>query len=156
MLYASVCATFAFLEAYLNGLAYDCFHRHHDVLPLPDHDELSEWNSAEKRVRFVAFEGKVFRYPKLVAKADGQKVDLSGCKSAQLVATEGKRLRDALTHPSPFLDAKSAAHTKLILLVSLRLHQVRDLIAAARDYVVTVERQLGRDPGQTVPWLFSP
>ena len=153
MLYASVCATFAFLEAYLNGLAYDCFHRHHDVLPLPDHDELSEWNSGDKRIKFVAFEKKVFRYPQLVAKADGQKVDLSGCKSAHLVAREGKRLRDALTHPSPFLDAKSGTHEKLILLASLKVHQSVDLLDAARDYVRTVELQLGRDPELTVPWL---
>jgi hypothetical protein len=81
LLYGAVGATFAFIEAYLNGLAYVCFHRNHDALPIEVHDELGEWDSRTKKTKFVAFDRKVFRYPHLVAKTDGRHVDLSGCKS---------------------------------------------------------------------------
>ena len=45
----TVMALFTFLEAYLNGIAFDCFQEHHDTLSLDDHDFLGEWNTAQKR-----------------------------------------------------------------------------------------------------------
>jgi hypothetical protein len=64
-------------EAYLNCLAYDCFHSHQDQLALNDHDLLAEWNSAEKRTKYVAFKKKLLDYPVIVAKMEGIKLDLS-------------------------------------------------------------------------------
>jgi len=45
-----------FLEAYLNGIAYNCFHDFHSSLKLEDHDLLAEWDSTKRRSRFVPFE----------------------------------------------------------------------------------------------------
>jgi hypothetical protein len=44
-MHSSLSAIFQFLEAYLNGIAYDCFITKHDELPLKDHDYLAEWNT---------------------------------------------------------------------------------------------------------------
>jgi hypothetical protein len=146
---------FHFLEAYLNGIAYDCFQIYHNTLPVDDHDQLAEWDSAKKQRRFVAFERKVFRYPVMIGKAKGKVVDLSGCKSAHLLAGQGKELRDALTHPSPYRDPKTGEPRKTTLVAGLRLEFVEPVFAAAKDYVITVEKALGGDPALTVPWLTS-
>ena len=42
-----VSALFTFMEAYLNGIAFDCFQAHHDELEIDDHDFLGEWNSTK-------------------------------------------------------------------------------------------------------------
>jgi hypothetical protein len=147
---------FHFLEAYLNGIAYDCFQTYHNSLPLDDHDQLAEWDSAKKQRRFVAFEKKVFRYPVIIGNAKGKAVDLSGCKSAHFLAGDAKELRDALTHPSPYDDPKTKEPRKTTLIARLRLELVESVFAAARDYVITVEKALGGDPALTVPWLARP
>jgi hypothetical protein len=79
LLRSIVTALFTFVEAYLNGIAFDCFQTHHDDLELDDHDFLGEWNSTKKQRKFVKFDDKVFGYPRLIAKVKGlPTVDLSG------------------------------------------------------------------------------
>lgn len=150
-----VASVFHFLEAYLNGLAYDCFITKHDELPIHDHDVLAEWDSKKKRRKYVAFERKVFEYPAIVASAEGKNCELSLSEPAQLLVTKGKDLRDALTHPSPYVDPRTGEFKKTELIIQLNLELVELLVAAAKEYVVTVERCLGRDPRETNHYLFD-
>ncbi len=128
-------AIFHFLEAYLNGLAYDCFHSHHDRRSLDDHDLLSEWNSAEKRTKYVAFKKKLFSYPVIVAKMKGIQLDLSGCQFAHDLAGYGKSVRDALTYPSYYVDPKSGSQKKLLFVAGINLALAEQLFAAAQEYI---------------------
>lgn len=82
-------AIFHFLEAYLNGSAYNCFQTHHDQLSPDDHDLLSERSSVDQRTKFVAFSKKVFAYPAIVARMEGIKLDLAGSKFAHQLADDG-------------------------------------------------------------------
>jgi hypothetical protein len=148
-------AIFHFIEAYLNGLAYDCFHLHHDQLSLADHDLLSERNSMDQRIQFVAFNKKVFAYPAIVAKMEGIKLDLSGSKFAHQLAHDGKIVRDALTHPSNYIDPKSGSQEKLLYITGVNLDLVEQIFAAAKEYVAFVEESFRRDPKLSVPWLFK-
>ncbi len=147
-------AIFHFLEAYLNGLAYDCFHSHHDQLSLDDHDLLAEWSSAEKRTRFVAFNKKLFSYPVIVARMEGIKLDFSGCRFAHDLTGYGKEVRDSFTHPSHYIDPKTGSQQKLFFITGVNLALVETILGAAQEYVDYVERSLGRDPKETTPWLF--
>ncbi len=148
-------AVFNFLEAYLNGLAYDCFVIHHDTLPIDDHDILAEWDSKRKKRKYVSFDRKLFEYPKIVARVEGKVVDLSGFAPAHFLARDGKDLRDALTHPSPYLDPATTDYKKSMLFVSLNLPAVEKLVDAAKEYVLNVETHLGHDTKVTVHYLLK-
>ncbi len=152
---AALTTTFHFLEAYLNGLAYDCFKQHHDSLPLEDHDLLAEWDSKEKRRKFVSFERKLFEYPRIVAKTYGKELGVSDFKAAKLLANEGKDIRDALTHPSPYVDPKSGVEEKFFWATGAGLEAAGQIFDAAKDYVLAVEKGVGRDPMKTMPWFFE-
>jgi hypothetical protein len=152
---AVVTAIFHFIEAYLNGLAYDCFQLHHGQLSIDDHDLLGEWNSDQKRIRYVAFNKKLFTYPVIVAGVEGMQVDLSNCEPANLLATEGKRVRDAFTHPSYYIDPKTGFQERLRFLTGANLSLVELIFKAAKEYVTFVEKSLGRDPRQSAPWLLE-
>jgi len=93
LLRPAVTALFTFVEAYLNGIAFDCFQKHHDTLELDDHDLLGEWNSAQKRRKFVAFDQKVFKYPAVIARVEGREIDLSGFKPAHRIVQDGKDVK---------------------------------------------------------------
>ena len=150
-----VSALFTFIEAYLNGIAFDCFQTHHDDLELDDHDFLGEWNSAKKQRKFVKFDDKVFGYPKLIAKIGGREIDLSGFKPAHRIIKDGKDIRDAITHPSAQYDPELLTQKKLTLLAGLRLPEMESLYIDMCEYVKFVEEGIGNDPKQSEPWLFE-
>jgi hypothetical protein len=150
-----VSALFTFIEAYLNGIAYDCFQIHHDDLELDDHDFLGEWNSAKKQRKFVKFDDKVFGYPRLIAKIAGREADLSGFKPAHRIIKDGKDIRDAITHPSAQNDPDLLTPKKLTLLAGLRLPEMESLYTDICEYVRFVEERIGNDPRLSAPWLFD-
>jgi hypothetical protein len=150
-----VTALFTFVEAYLNGIAYDCFHKHHGALDLSDHDLLAEWDSQKKRQRFVSFDQKVFKYPAVVARAEGRQIDLSGLKAAHRIIRDGKEVRDAITHPSAHYDPVLREQKKVTLLAGLTVPELESLYQDVVAYVRFVEEGIGHDAAQSIPWLFD-
>jgi hypothetical protein len=145
---------FHYLEAYLNGLAFDCLVRHHDMLSEADHDLLLEWDRKKARQAFVSFEKKLFKYPLIFGNCLKLKVDLSACKAAHFLASDGKELRDALTHPSPHLDRADRTFRKITLVTTVSFDALEAIFEAAKEYTLTIERALFGLPEETVPWLF--
>jgi len=152
---ALVTTLFTFMEAYLNGIAFDCFMKNHDRLELDDHDLLGEWNSAKKRRKFVAFDDKVLKYPRVAAKMAGREIDLSAFQPAQRIISEGKDTRDAITHPSAQYDPELQVQKKLTLLAGLTLPALESLYADMCEYVRFVEEGTGNNTAESVPWLFD-
>jgi hypothetical protein len=156
LLRSIVTALFTFMEAYLNGIAFDCFQAHHDELELGDHDFLGEWNSTKKQRKFVKFDDKVFGYPPVIAKVKGRPaVDLSAFKPAHRITNDGKEIRDAITHPSAQYDPDDHTQKKMTLLAGLKLQEMESLYKDICEYVKFVEEALGYDPKESVPWLFD-
>jgi hypothetical protein len=156
MLRSVVTALFTFVEAYLNGIAFDCFQTFHDELALDDHDFLGEWNSTKKMRKYMKFDDKVFGYPRVIAKAKSlPEVDLSAFKPAHRIIKDGKEVRDAITHPSSQYDVDDGSHKKVLLFAGLRLPELEALYADIHEYVAFVEKAIGCDPKESVPWLFS-
>lgn len=147
-------AVFQYLEAYVNGLAFDCLHRYHNKLSEADHDLLAEWNRKKDARSFVPTDKKIFQYPAVFAKHAGVKLDLSGCKAAHFLASDAKELRDALTHPSPHMDSASQTLKKIGLITTVTLERADRVFQASRDYTLEVETALSGKPGETAPWLF--
>lgn len=145
---------FHFLEAYLNGLAFDCLLRHHDERSQADHDLLLEWDSKNARRAFVNIEQKLFRYPLIFGKYKNIGVDLSACRAAHFLASDAKELRDALTHPSPHLDRRERSLRKVTLIATINFERLETIFDAAKEYTLTVERTLFGHPEETAPWLF--
>ena len=142
-----------FLEAYLNGMAFDCFREFHDKLALEDHGLVAEWDSANKRPRFVSFERKLKEYPKVCGKYRGKELAFDAAPDVQYLAEEGKRLRDSLIHPSPYINFESKKPPKIQMIAGVTYEQVKKLLSTSIEYVHKVEVALGHDIAKTVPWL---
>lgn len=152
---SAVGALYHSLEAYLNGLAYDCFTAYHDDLQIEEHDILAEWSSKKKRRSFVQFERKLHEYPSIVARTLGRSLDMSASEAAKLLSGYGKDVRDALTHPSSFINPATRTQTKIWHVASLNLDATELILQKVREYILAVESGLGRRPEKTVPWLFE-
>ena len=150
---ATVTAVYRFVEAYLNGIAYDCFQAFHDTMELTDHDLLAEWDSKGKRTRYVSFERKLKEYPEICGKYIGRKVDLRGDEDVECLLSDGKVLRDGLTHPSPFIYPKKLTLEKIRANIAIYPEQVKGVFRGGARYIWKVENALGRDPKKSAPWL---
>jgi hypothetical protein len=69
--------------------------------------------------------------------------------------SDGKHLRDGLTHPSPYVNHDTEDPGKIIRIIGITIEQVQSLLSAAVRYVRAVEVGLGHDPSRSVPWLQS-
>jgi hypothetical protein len=134
-----------FLEAYLNGLAFEYGRRFHEVLTTDEHDFLIEWNSKTKRDQFVSFQRKLREYPVVIAKYAEVVIDLKDDPDLEYLVGEGKLFRDALTHPSPRFPIGTDTISKTARVVSVSRGDVKRLIDAAISYAAKVEKALGRD-----------
>jgi hypothetical protein len=152
---AALLAAMTFVEAYLNGIAYDCFHSHHNKLEIDDHDLLGEWNSAKKKRSFVDFKEKVFRYPVIVAKMRGITLDLSALKPAHALIDYAKTFRDALVHPSQFVDPKAGHQAKFLIEVGVNAKIAGMVLEDAAAYADAIEKAIGNDPQLSAPWLYN-
>ena len=145
---------FHFLEAYLNGLAYQCVYDHFDRLSADDRELLTERNAAKGRVRFVSFDRKMREYPSLYAKYGGKEAPPADSAEIQLLIGEGKMVRDSLTHPAPYLD-ESGEPAKLRRLLTVSGDLLRSVLQAAHQWVLVTEQALRGDPALTAPWLLE-
>jgi len=149
----TVMSIFQCVEAYLNGLAYGCFHGFHDRLSSKEHWLLTEWDPKDNRMRFVPFERKAKSYPTLCAKYYlGTSVDLSTDPDVLNLIGDGKKLRDSVAHLSPLMDERSE-HSKVARMAGMGPEAVEPVLRSAVAYIVKVEQWLGRDPTLSVPWL---
>lgn len=154
-LHGCTAATFSFVEAYLNGIAFDCFHAYHDSLNIENHDLLAEWDSAKKLKKRVPLEKKIFKYPVIVAKMLGKNIDMSGWKEAHYLASQGKDTRDALTHPSAHLNPQTGEQDKVAHIAHIRVTTVKPLFDAALGYAKRVEGAISNNPKLSAPWLYE-
>jgi len=58
----------------------------------------------------------------------------------------GKLLRDAITHPSAFLNWESDEPSKIQLIAGITKEQVKKVLVSAVNFVRKVEAALGHDP----------
>jgi hypothetical protein len=62
----AILSAFYFVEAVLNGVAFDFLKAAHRELSHEDEDLLREWDSKRGRERFVAFRDKALKYPRII------------------------------------------------------------------------------------------
>ena len=82
-------------------------------------------------------------------------MDLSGFKPAHRIINDGKDLRDAITHPSAQFDPDDRTQKKMTLFAGLKLTEMEALYKDICAYVEFVERAIGYDPEESVPWLYD-
>jgi len=71
----------------------------------------------------------------------------------RFLVSDGKSLRDGLTHPSPYSSAEAYDQGKIAQIIGINRERVGRLVEAVTDYVGKVEKALGRDETLTIPWM---
>jgi hypothetical protein len=97
-------ACFRYLEAFLNGLAFDFNVCEYDKISDTDRIVLTEWDNQNKRARYISFRDKITKYPKIIGGFSEPPILESNCPSFKYLMDKSKVFRDAIVHASPFIE----------------------------------------------------
>jgi hypothetical protein len=149
----AVLSAFYFVEAYLNGIAYDFVLEEGKSLPDRDGEMLLECDLKNKKERWVSFKDKAYQYPKIILRLQHPPVTESNCPELKTLLFESKEIRDAIVHQSPRPIPGNAGASKVRWMVALSLNDATPIVDAAIAYVKRVNNEVGRH-GIKLGWLL--
>lgn len=155
-------SAFYFIEAYLNGLAFDFCYRTGDFgkLTVEQRELLCEWDSKIDRKKFVSFRTKLLQYPKVVLGLNAPPLTETNCEEIRVLSTEAKEVRDSLVHNSPRVELTAvegkyyAIGKKVRAFMGLTLDDATKIVDSAVRLPKRINQMLG-DRGYKLDWLIE-
>jgi hypothetical protein len=142
------------LEAYINGVAIDFHAKKQHRLDDETRIILTEWDHQKNRERFVNFRDKFLKYPRIAAGLAHPPLQESNCPELAFLTGPGRRLRDAIVHPSARPDPNMGDANKVRAFLDPTLLDVEKVADAAIGLVRKTERAIkGNDLALT--WLYD-
>jgi len=150
----AVLSAFYFVEAYLNGVAFDYDYRNGAKLSQDDRDLLLEWNFTNQKEQWVNFKKKLYQYPKLILGLPAPIFTETNCLEAKTLLTEAKNIRDSIVHQSPKLNPVTDEADKVKWMLQLRINEAAEVVDAAVALVKKINAALKTD-GINLHWLYD-
>jgi hypothetical protein len=150
----AVLSAYYFVEAYLNGMAFDYYYRNEQNLNDKEQKDLMEWDFRASRRAFVNFERKVLDYQKIILGVPHPQITITSSKNLRLILGEAKELRDSIVHQSPKTDDALKVSKKVLLMLAVRIEHVAEIVDAAIGVVRELNDAFGTN-GMPLNWLYS-
>ncbi len=141
-------ACFYFIEAYLNGIAWEW------VEEQPDLDKLSKRKqSMILDTSQVALKDKIIKYPDIIA---GKPLWADTDPILNTFLFELKPFRDSLVHPSPFaVPERFGGYDKLAKCYDLKLPETKQMVDITYNLVLKIHQHVKGVQIAVPPWLKS-
>ena len=97
----AILASFYFVEAYLNSIAFDHVVNNESRLSKEDLAKLTEWDAEKKRERLVSFRDKLLGYPRIILGVTHPVLQENNSKAIAYMLGPAKDFRDAIVHANP-------------------------------------------------------
>ncbi|MGH9448589.1 MAG: hypothetical protein ACRD3O_23165, partial [Terriglobia bacterium] len=149
---SAVLSAFYFVEAYLNGLAFNFTLHCRPDLSQDKQDKLLESDSKTGRERWLSLRSKMLEYPKIILDRRDPPLMEQNCQEMKLLIEEAKELRDSIVHQSPRPEVGSDDFGKLKQFSSIQLAHATRIVDATVSYVMKLNQLLGRH-GINLSWL---
>jgi hypothetical protein len=150
------CATAAyhFVEAYLNGVAFDHLAKVGGVVDKKTSIYLSEWDPDAERPRWIKTRDKLVNYPRLILGLEHPPLQENNCPEMKSFLETTKPIRDALAHASPTVDAHTLEPAKEYAIFGLKFHALEPMVDSAVAVVEVIEKTLTGDR-RRIAWLYG-
>jgi hypothetical protein len=150
----AVLSAFYFVEAFLNGIAFDFCYRNSGTLNEKDRAFLLEIPAGQSKRTFVSFEKKATHYLKVMMGTQHPPLSESNCASLRIMLNEAKELRDSIVHQSPKIHDATGEPDKTKWMLSVDMEKVTTTVDAAVQLVRDISAQLGSH-ASPLDWLYS-
>lgn len=152
LLRGATSTAFYFVEAYLNGLAYDHYLTKKDQLDEDSRKMLTEWDENQKRRSYLSLRKKLLQYPRIILGQQHSPLKESNCPEIGFVCGRAKLLRDAIVHASPQPDQITLERLKESILFNPDFKEVEKVVDSVVSLVRKVELAV-RGTDKALSWM---
>lgn len=146
-------SSFYFVEAYLNGVAYDFYYKNEATLSPNESDLLLEWDSRRNRRGLVSFEKKINEYPKIILNRQHPPITVTSSENLEILLGDGKEMRDSLVHQSSKTIDITVVPEKVKWMLGIGFNEVTRVVDAAVGFVQEMNDALGTK-GLPLDWMY--
>lgn len=150
---AAITLSFYFIEAYLNGLAFDYFSNNEHRLSAKEKMLLTEWDFEKKRIKLVSFRDKLVKYPKIILSVQHPPFTESNCDELAFILDQAKLFRDSIVHASPMYNIQSYEPKKELAFYNINIELENKIIDVTLSLIEKVEYAIFSDLSRI--WWFS-
>jgi len=143
LIHATVSAAYYFVEAYLNGFAFDLLHEKATVLSDKEKELLLEVDPKTGKPRSLTLRDKILQYPRLALQVAHPPFQESNCREMEVLLEKGKPIRDAVAHASPNA-AEGSISEKLRAMVTTTWEDAVEITDSAIKLVQLIEKRTRR------------
>lgn len=136
---ATIIHAYFFVEAYLNGLAFDYYIKNEDKLKDDEKEILTEWDSKKNREKHLSLRDKLLKYPRILKESKHPPLQESNCPELSYIVQKSKTLRDSIVHGSPKFDMQTYEPYKENAFFSINFAQVQETVDNAINLVEKLE-----------------
>lgn len=153
LLRATVLLAFHFVEAYLNGLAFDYYASNQNRLTDETKSLLFDWNYKTDRPRYLSLRDKALQYPKIILGLAHPPLHEDNCSELRNIL-DAVEVRHRITHISPKREFERANVDEQTQVYSVQLKDVERIIDSCIDLVRRIDRLV---KGETLRlhWLYN-
>ena len=159
---SAILSAFYFIEAYVNGVAFDFCYRTGDSskLTVEQRELLCEWDSKLDREKWVSFRNKLLQYPKVILGLNAPPLTETNCEEIRVLAAEAKEIRDSLVHNSPRVELTPvggkyyAIGKKVRAVMGLKLDDATRIVDSAVKLPKKINCMLG-NRAYKLDWLIE-
>jgi len=138
----AISTAFYFVEAYLNGLAFNHLVAHGHRADEKTKTTLAEWDEPKQKRCVISFGRKLQEYPQLVMGRDDPSLTPDRCPEIKFLLETHKKVRDAIAHASPVPDPKKGEtlwSAKEVLVFNPDIRTVEEIVDNAVNVVRIIE-----------------
>lgn len=135
---ACVMSSVTFVEAYLNGVAFDHLIQNGATLDEATRSMLADWDFNRKRPRYLPLKEKLLQYQRIILNKEHAPLQESNCPEMATLLNLAKTYRDAFAHPSPGLNWASFSPQREAAVLGTGL----DLATTAVDASIRLVKKL--------------
>lgn len=152
--HACIVAALQFVEAYLNGIAFDYVAEHRDSIEPKVLIKLTEWDPEKKKRRSLSMREKILNYPRIITGLSHPPIQENNCDEMRYLLQESKSTRDSVVHASPLPDLLDLGDAKIPAFFATSDEHVMRTVDCATIVVRRIQESLG-ESAKPMPWLVD-
>jgi hypothetical protein len=138
-LHSTVTMAYCFVEAYLNGIAFDYYIENKDNVNEESKSLLTEWDYRTDRPKYIPFRDKLVKYPRIILGAQHSPLQPNNCPEMEFIAIKAKIVRDSIVHSSPALDLDTIKTPKEKEFFQINMADAEEIIDKSIGLVKKIE-----------------
>ena len=151
---STVAAAVYFVEAYLNGLAFDYLTENSKTLTEEKKGILSDFDFPKNRSRYLSLRDKVLKYQLIILQEQHPPLQPNNFQPLKRLLEISEVIRNPLAHPAPHLNPNTGSPEKEVAIYSVTMETAREAVDSAIELVLRLE-MLVHGGSNRIPWLLK-